>query len=257
MDPGEDCLSCHGGQTVFRRWTVAGTLYPEPYVPGSAGIEGAHVQLTDANGRTITLLTNRVGNFYTAEALAFPVRVCATRGGATSCMEEPLTSGSCNVCHGPHGLATPADHERFFPIGAGTPHATVGCSGCHGPGSGPASHLCATCHAALDPSLEQRHTVSTSNPSVTVSTKEFALESAACLRCHGDGQVDRTADHPTGFEGTPPHNGATCLVCHDVFRADKPWAADFATSPQSWPPGSGHGCLHCHAGGVPTGGGAN
>jgi hypothetical protein len=253
MDPGEDCLSCHGGQTSARRWTVAGTLYPEPYTAGAAGIEGASVELTDANGRTLTLRTNHVGNFYTAEGLVFPVRVCATRGGARSCMEESLTSGSCNVCHGPHGVATPVDHARFFPIGAGTSHATVTCTECHGPGSGPGSHLCAACHAALDPSLERRHTASTSNPSVVV--KDFAPESAACLRCHADAQVNRTADHPAGFEGTPPHHGATCLVCHDAFRAEKPWAADFATAPQSWPVGSGHGCLHCHTSGPPTGDG--
>jgi hypothetical protein len=252
MDPGGDCLSCHGGQVSAPRWTVAGTLYGAPYVPGSAGLEGAHVLVTDANGRSLTLRTNRVGNFYTAESLAFPLHVCAVRGGTTSCMGEAVTRGSCNVCHGPHGATTPEAHAAFFPIGAGTAHAAVGCNDCHGEGAGPASHLCATCHAALDRSLEARHTVSTSNPLVVV--KDFAPESAACLRCHGDAQVDRTVDHPAGFEGAPPHHGATCLLCHDAFRADKPWAADFATRPQSWPPGSGHGCLRCHTGGVPGGG---
>ncbi len=259
MKPGSDCLSCHAGQTHAKRWTVAGTLYATPYTPGSGGIEGAHVEITDVDGRSISLRTNRVGNFYTAEHVVFPLRLCAHVGGRTTCMEEPVTVGSCNVCHGPNGAASPSVHARWFPIGTGTPHAPVTCAECHGTGSGPAAHECASCHTGLDPDLEPRHVSSTytSNPLVTVSPNDFALQSAVCLRCHGDGQVPWTADHPSpaGAEGGyPPHHGATCLTCHDQYRADKDWAADFLTSPWTWSVSSGSGCYHCHTGPVtPTG----
>jgi hypothetical protein len=253
MRPGSDCLSCHGGQGGAPRWTVAGTIYDEPSAPGDAGLYGARVHLVDATGFAFTLPTNRAGNFYTAEPVAFPLQVCVERRGVRSCMEEAVTAGSCNVCHGPQGVR-PENHVRFFPIAAGTKHAAVRCGECHTrfAGSSPVDFRCAACHAAVDPALATRHTVDTSDPTIVVT--EFRPSSDACLRCHGDAQVSLTAAHPAGFTGAPPHQGAVCTVCHDAYRSDKPFAADFATDPRAWPPGSGHGCLHCHPSGPGTGG---
>ena len=62
----------------------------------SVGPSGSHVTLTDATGRRISLRTNQVGNFYTAERLAFPLTVAVD--GAT--MPTPVTYGGCNRCHG-------------------------------------------------------------------------------------------------------------------------------------------------------------
>ncbi len=84
MAPGQDCLSCHDGDEA-PGWTVAGTF------PG----RGRSVTIADANGKTFTLRTNQVGNFYTAEPLAFPLRV----GVDGEAMPGPVTYGGCNLCH--------------------------------------------------------------------------------------------------------------------------------------------------------------
>jgi hypothetical protein len=85
MSPGDDCLDCHSGGEA-RAWTVAGTM----------GHQGSVVSITDANGWSFTLRSNKVGNFYTAEGVRFPLRVSVD--GAT--MTGPVTDGSCNRCHG-------------------------------------------------------------------------------------------------------------------------------------------------------------
>ncbi|BDG10004.1 hypothetical protein [Anaeromyxobacter paludicola] len=107
MRPGEDCLRCHGGSPASgggeeeraTPWSLAGTVYAAPGADASAGIEGAAVQVTDANGFAFTLTSNLVGNFYSAETVAFPIRVCVARGGAVRCMESPSPHGACNACH--------------------------------------------------------------------------------------------------------------------------------------------------------------
>jgi hypothetical protein len=91
MLPGQDCLACHDGAQALR-WTAAGTW-------GSAA--GRTITLTDARGQTVSLTTNAVGNFYTSQALTFPLT--AQAGG--SLMPQPVTYGGCNRCHGPGGAA--------------------------------------------------------------------------------------------------------------------------------------------------------
>jgi cytochrome c5 len=89
MQPGRDCMECHASgaeEDDARPWTVAGTI---------AGRMGAHVAITDRNGWSFTLRSNRVGNFYTAEGVAFPLRV-AVDGTP---MPDALVDGSCNRCH--------------------------------------------------------------------------------------------------------------------------------------------------------------
>jgi len=112
MRPGEDCLQCHGGKTVpgtsvdggfhprhATTWTIAGTVYQTPDADPDAGVLGASIRVTDANGWTFSLRSNLAGNFYSAEQVAFPLQVCVERGGADRCMETPVAYGSCNACH--------------------------------------------------------------------------------------------------------------------------------------------------------------
>jgi hypothetical protein len=91
MSPGQDCLACHDG-TQAVKWTAAGTW-------GSGA--GRVITLTDAAGRTVSLTTNAVGNFYTSQALTFPLT--ARAGGEL--MPGPVTYGGCNRCHGAGGGA--------------------------------------------------------------------------------------------------------------------------------------------------------
>jgi hypothetical protein len=88
MEPGEDCLECHGGGEA-KRWTAAGTWDGE----------GRQVQIQDANGKRFALRTNQAGNFWTAEPIAFPLRVSVDG----RVMPDPVAYGGCNRCHGEGG----------------------------------------------------------------------------------------------------------------------------------------------------------
>ncbi len=98
MEPGRDCLRCHGGGDA-PRWTVAGTVFPAVDAPTSAGLLDAHVTITDQTGWTFTIQSNVAGNFYTAESVAFPIQVCVEYQGTSRCMSSPVTTGGCNSCH--------------------------------------------------------------------------------------------------------------------------------------------------------------
>lgn len=105
MSPGEDCLECHGGGGEegddARAWTLAGTVYPsaDTLDPG-AGVRGATISILDARGKGFDLRSNRAGNFYTAEPLAWPVSVWVN--GALMPLNVPgYAHLSCNRCHRP------------------------------------------------------------------------------------------------------------------------------------------------------------
>jgi hypothetical protein len=130
MAPFQDCLGCHDGSSSAPRWTVAGTWY-----------RGSRVIVTDRDGKTISLTGNEVGNFYTAEPVAFPVRVSVdgklmpttqgpSYGGCNRCHHaERVTSTGplmlpgqdCLGCHGPAGAAS----TRFSAAGTWSPGAQV------------------------------------------------------------------------------------------------------------------------------------
>ena len=101
MLPGQDCMQCHATGTGMNApvWSVAGTLYGAPDAAEGGGVPGGHVYITDAKGNSFTLTTNSTGNFYTAEALAFPIKVQAEYNGTRMAMVSSPKSGSCNSCH--------------------------------------------------------------------------------------------------------------------------------------------------------------
>lgn len=98
MEPGSDCLECHGGGEA-PRWTVAGTCGSSM---GCFG-QGNRVEVRDAGGRVVTVRTNRAGNFWTAEPLRFPITVAVNGRVMPGPPDgENLTTardGSCNRCH--------------------------------------------------------------------------------------------------------------------------------------------------------------
>ena len=92
---GKSCFqSCHS-----HGFTLAGTLYTN--ATGNTGFAGATISLTDNNGKPIDLVTMQNGNFYTSQAIAFPVLVIASQ--CPSAVKMPLASanGDCNAagCH--------------------------------------------------------------------------------------------------------------------------------------------------------------
>jgi hypothetical protein len=114
MNPGQDCLACHGatGQASAQQWSAAGTIFPRPDSASDEGIANAEILIVDSANppRALTLRSNAAGNFYTAEPLMPPLRVAAQYGGQRYQMQEAAPTGSCNLCHAldPHTVAKPA-----------------------------------------------------------------------------------------------------------------------------------------------------
>jgi len=98
MRPGQDCLSCHNASHEFT-WSAAGTVFPALDSSLHQGVAGVTVELTDSDGKTVVLHTTESGDFYTAEALRFPLHSTVRYAGAEISMPTPTPSGSCNVCH--------------------------------------------------------------------------------------------------------------------------------------------------------------
>lgn len=107
MDPGHDCLECHGAGEG-PAWSAAGTF--------ESG--GAHVWIRDAAGRSFTVRTNQAGSFYTAESIVYPLTVAVgdssmpypvpdpVTARAGTCLEGRCCAGArcgCNDCHGEGG----------------------------------------------------------------------------------------------------------------------------------------------------------
>ena len=100
---GQPCLNsgCHapgGGGPTF---TAAGTMYSA--VTGGSTLRGATIHLIDGNGNDVTLVSNRNGNFYTSQSLAFPLQARASLCPDSLMMSTQLQSGqgNCNSsgCH--------------------------------------------------------------------------------------------------------------------------------------------------------------
>jgi hypothetical protein len=78
---------------------AAGTLYADSRA--TRGLVGATVEVTDSDGKKVSMTTNEVGNFYTATRLAPPLRVSVSSGAQTFTPEIDMASGDCNACHTP------------------------------------------------------------------------------------------------------------------------------------------------------------
>jgi hypothetical protein len=58
--------------------------------------------VVDAQGVTLTLTTNAVGNFYSSAALTWPLQgVYVERNGIRQNMPGAASSGACASCHTP------------------------------------------------------------------------------------------------------------------------------------------------------------
>ncbi len=181
MDPFQDCLGCHGPAGHARTWTVAGTW-----------AKGARVTIVDANGKTVPLRGNEVGNFYTAESLVPPLTVTVD-GKIMPASADPQQYGGCNACH----------HADTITVG---PEMAPGsdCLACHGPAGLAVTKFTA---AGTFPPANQAVTVGgfstttnavgnfyLSNPitfpapaSVGGSSMEGGAPYGGCGRCHGVG----------------------------------------------------------------------
>lgn len=133
-----------------------------------------------------------------------------------------------DACYGCHRDGVGVNHAALFPISSGA-HAGVACASCHVSAADRSVLGCAGCHDHEASPMASAH----------AAVGGYAFDPALCVRCHGDGQVDRMAAH-VAFPIVAParHAGtlADCLRCHPSRRTDKPFAEDFSIAE----------CLGCH-----------
>lgn len=102
-NPGLSCVSssCHGqSQKSFGPFTVAGTLYAS--AGGGTPVSQATIHLIDGANKDIKLTTASNGNFFTDQAVTFPIKIRASKcPNADQPMVSTVASsgGSCNSCH--------------------------------------------------------------------------------------------------------------------------------------------------------------
>lgn len=98
MYSGADCSQCHS-------FAISGTVFPTADMKmGCDGRSGVSVEITDANGTTVTLTSNSVGNFYyyqpsSSPPLAMPYTAVVKTAKGTLAMHAQPTRGNCNGCH--------------------------------------------------------------------------------------------------------------------------------------------------------------
>lgn len=117
MNPGQDCMTCHveGGAASSLPWTAAGTVFERYDSPDTGGVQGVHVLITDALGKSLTLTTNATGNFYTAEPLTQPLTVAIEYNGTDA------------------GMFTQPTADMIYGQGQHPASMGIGCNGCHQP----------------------------------------------------------------------------------------------------------------------------
>lgn len=92
---GKSCFqSCHD-----HGFTLAGTLYTS--ATSNTGRGGASITVKDAGGAMLDVVVNTDGNFYTRQAISFPVLVIASACPSARRMEGSTPNGDCNAggCH--------------------------------------------------------------------------------------------------------------------------------------------------------------
>ena len=95
--PGTNCFAaCHD-----HGFTFGGTIYSN--IKGAKPLSGATITLVDASGKSLDVVSQANGNFYTSEPIAFPLVVTASLCPGARTMRAKLTEKmiGCNrtECH--------------------------------------------------------------------------------------------------------------------------------------------------------------
>ena len=102
MNPGMACNLCHSSGEG-PSFSISGTLYPTIHEPalcyGADASTGARVEVTGADGRTLTLSPNAAGNFFSEMAVVTPYTAKVVTSTGERAMAAAQTSGDCNTCH--------------------------------------------------------------------------------------------------------------------------------------------------------------
>ena len=115
-NPGQACLQCHDGNTAgANKFTAVGTLYDKLLLAaGAQGLAGVTIEITDAAGTKVSVVTasqGAAGNFWTDQALVFPLQVRASACPADRPMSEPLAANANNVAAGDGNCSRTGCHD--------------------------------------------------------------------------------------------------------------------------------------------------
>jgi hypothetical protein len=101
------CLNCHApppagsdAGPIAPPFTIGGTLFSA--VTGGTAVAQATIHLVDGANNDIKLSTATNGNFWTTQAITFPVKVRASLCPNTDqSMASQVSAGNCNMtgCH--------------------------------------------------------------------------------------------------------------------------------------------------------------
>jgi len=95
---GQNCLGCHS------EFKLAGSVYNTALTTPLSGVLIKVTSEPDGAGTVLaTLTSDSKGNFHTSDNLNFGTGVYVSAEGASGTvtfMEEAITSGACNACHG-------------------------------------------------------------------------------------------------------------------------------------------------------------
>lgn len=101
MHPGADCIGCHASGEG-PNFVIAGTVHAAIDDPTDCyGVAGATVTVTDATGKSVSLLTNEAGNFYVSarDAMTMPIQAKVAFDGRERVMAAAQMTGACASCH--------------------------------------------------------------------------------------------------------------------------------------------------------------
>ena len=113
---GMACLQCHDGNTAgANKFTAAGTIYDKlALANGAQGVAGVTIEITDANGTKVSVVTasqGAPGNFWTDQPLVFPLKVRASHCPADRPMTDPLAANANNAAAGDGNCARTGCHD--------------------------------------------------------------------------------------------------------------------------------------------------
>ncbi|HTM22350.1 MAG TPA: hypothetical protein VL172_17640 [Kofleriaceae bacterium] len=98
---GQDCMNCHAAGGEGPLFTLGGTLFSS--VGGTAPVAGATITVHPATGADLALITASNGNFWSTQALTFPLTVGANGCPSVRTMPNPVAAdgAGCNGagCH--------------------------------------------------------------------------------------------------------------------------------------------------------------
>lgn len=219
------CRTCHARAENPGRLVQHETAFPIAAGTTHAGYGCADCHSNARDRGALTCTSCHEQGDAGGDAHGEPEMLAAHQNGAVPGYQWEPTA--CYACHQQAQVPGVLEHERFFPIAAGTTHAlgatiddpavVVSCQTCHKDPADARNITCVDCHAHDEPVM-----VDTVGADHSLFP-DYLWESNSCVFCHQGGQV-RLAHPFFPVEGVDVHaaddpdtaaiDGITCGDCH-------------------------------------------